>query len=294
MCLPGGHGPHGFLSHGIGWHHWFIYLLGSCRNLSLSREKILYALSSSLSLRTCLRIFPSPQMGAVCWWFQRPGVLPTLHLRWGQGQLGERNLLWGGSWEGGSLGRGYTEGLWRPGGRDGVIAGSSQSHCLRVRWKTCKKSEERGQAKVMLVKPMLREGRHRPDPADPTSGTGLTRPSLFPGTLAMSREQGPQSRVGQPSPPLFLGRLCCHIWGLVVTQTCSLPEILNSNLEASDHQRLAFQLSCRGRHPSLLTLFASLASCPAWIPPVISLNMCVLLFHNILFQSLSSKLPNLH
>lgn len=75
----------------------------------------------------------------------------------------------------------------------------------------------------------LREGRHRPDPAGPTPGTGLTRPSLFPGTLARSREQGPQSRVGQPSPPPFLGsRLCYHIWGLVVTQTCSLPEILNS------------------------------------------------------------------
>ena len=137
-------------------------------------------------------------------------------------------------------------------------------------------------------------GRHRSDQAELTPGTGLMRSSLFYGTLARSWEQCPHSHVGQPSPPLFLGsRLCYHIWGLVITQRCSLPEILNSNLEASDLQRLAFQLSCWGHNPSLLTLLASLASCPAWIPPVISLNMCVLLLHNVLFQSPSSKLSSL-
>lgn len=46
------------------------------------------------------------------------------------------------------------------------------------------------------------------------------------------------------------------------------------------------------RTPSKSTnLFASLSSCPTWIPPAISLNACALLPHNVLFQSLPSKPP---
>lgn len=49
-------------------------------------------------------------------------------------------------------------------GEMGSLLGTA-SHCLRSRWKTCKKSEERDEAKATLVK-LMTEGQCRQDGAD--------------------------------------------------------------------------------------------------------------------------------
>lgn len=105
------------------------------------------------------------------------------------------------------------------------------SHCLRVRWENIPEKSEERRGKATLVK-LMTEGQcgqkdgagAESDRGRTYSGTGLMRPSLFHGDDWQGCGAVSTQLCGSASATVLRQPLCYHIWGLVITQRCSLPK----------------------------------------------------------------------